>query len=209
METPGSKSSHASSQGAGPGTTQVSLSPQLIELVYGELRALASSYMRHQRSSHTLQPTALVNEAFLKIARSSPEAYSSRSHFMAVAATAMRQVLINHAESRNAEKRGGGTRGIPINPGMAAPDLGASQVDVLAIDEGLKKLEKLDERKARVVEAKIFGGLSHEEIAMVLGVSLSTVEADWRMAKAWLAKELKGQDGKGAEEGHATRNPRH
>lgn len=168
------------------------LSPQLVEVVYGELRALAASYMRHQRASHTLQPTALVNEAFLKIARSTPEAYASRSHFMAVAATAMRQVLINHAEAKNAEKRGGGKAGIPIDPGMAAPDLGIAQVDVLAIEEGLRKLEQLDERKARVVEAKIFGGLSHEEIATVLGVSLSTVEGDWRMAKAWLAKEIRG-----------------
>ncbi|MEY2716603.1 MAG: hypothetical protein RIT24_2946 [Planctomycetota bacterium] len=178
----------ASASSSGP----TALSPQLIELVYGELRALASSYMRQQRSSHTLQPTALVNEAFLKIARGNNDVFASRSHFMAVAATAMRQVLINHAEAKNAEKRGGGHRGIPIDPGMAAPDLGISQVDVLAIDEGLRKLEKLDERKARVVEAKIFGGLSHEEIATVLGVSLSTVEADWRMAKAWLAKEMKG-----------------
>ncbi len=180
-----------------PNSGSTPLSPQLVELVYGELRALAASYMRQQRSSHTLQPTALVNEAFLKISKSNSDAFASRSHFMAVAATAMRQVLINHAESKNAEKRGGGSRGIPIDPGMAAPDFGVAQVDVLAIDEGLRKLEKLDERKARVVEAKIFGGLSHEEIATVLGVSLSTVEGDWRMAKAWLAKEIKGSDARG------------
>lgn len=163
---------------------------KLAEALYAELRALAGAYMRGQRSSHTLQPTALVNEAYLKIARSDPGAYASRAHFMAVAATAMRQVLINHAEAANAGKRGGGRRAIPIDAGVAAPDLGAPVVDVLAIDEALRRLAALDERKARVVEARIFGGLTHEEIAQWLGVSLSTIESDWRFAKAWLAKEL-------------------
>lgn len=109
----------------------------LTEAVYAELRALAQSYMRHQRPGHTLQATALVNEAFLRLARANPDAFNDRAHFMAVAATAMRQILVNHAE------------------------------------------------------AKIFGGLTHQEIADALGVSLTTVESDWRMAEAWLAKELR------------------
>lgn len=162
----------------------------LVETLYAELRALAACYMRGQSVSHTLQPTALVNEAFLKLARSSPESFNDRAHFMAVAATAMRQVLVNHAEMRNTVKRGGGRSQRSIDHTIAAPDLGVDAIEVLAIEQALRKLSQLDERKARVVEAKIFGGLRHEELAIVLGVSLSTVEGDWRLAKAWLAREL-------------------
>lgn len=165
-------------------------SASLVEMLYDELRALAASYMRGQGRSHTLQPTALVNEAFLKLARASPDSFKDRSHFMAVAATAMRQVLVNHAEARAAAKRGGGRGAVPLESSIAAPELGVSAIDVLAIEQGLRKLEALDARKAKVVEAKVYGGLSHEEIATVLGVSLSTVEGDWRLAKAWLAREL-------------------
>jgi RNA polymerase sigma factor (TIGR02999 family) len=170
-------------------------SASLVEVLYDELRALAASYMRGQGRSHTLQPTALVNEAFLKLARASPDSFKDRSHFMAVAATAMRQVLVNHAEARSAAKRGGGRGAVPLESSIAAPELGVSVVDVLAIEHGLRKLEALDPRKAKVVEAKVYGGLSHEEIATVLGVSLSTVEGDWRLAKAWLARELGRGDG--------------
>ncbi|MFN5496502.1 MAG: ECF-type sigma factor [Phycisphaerales bacterium] len=164
--------------------------PTLVEQLYDELRSLAAHYLRGQASSHTLQPTALVNETFLKLARAKADSIKDRAHFLAIAATAMRQVLVNHAEARRAKKRGAGAAALPIDASIAAPDLGLSEVDVLAIEQGLKRLEALDERKARVVEAKIYGGLSHSEIATVLGVSLSTVEADWRMAKAWLAREL-------------------
>lgn len=171
----------------------------LVETLYAELRALAACYMRGQSDSHTLQPTALVNEAFLKLARANPESFKDRSHFMAVAATAMRQVLVNHAEARNAAKRGGGRAGRALDHTMAAPDLGVDAVEVLAIEQSLRRLEELDERKAKVVEAKIYGGLSHEEIANVLGVSLSTVEGDWRLAKAWLARDLSADGGKASE----------
>jgi RNA polymerase sigma factor (TIGR02999 family) len=102
----------------------------------------------------------------------------------------MRQVLVNHAEMRNTVKRGGGRSQRSIDHTIAAPDLGVDAIEVLAIEQALRKLSQLDERKARVVEAKIFGGLRHEELAIVLGVSLSTVEGDWRLAKAWLAREL-------------------
>lgn len=170
----------------------------LVAQLYDELRWLAASYMRGQRSSHTLQPTALVNEAFLKLSRASPDSFKDRSHFMAVAASAMRQVLVNHAESRGALKRAGGVAPAPLDASVAAPELGLDAVEILTIEQGLRRLESLDGRKAKVVEAKIYGGLSHHEIATVLGISLSTVEADWRMAKAWLANELgKGGSARG------------
>lgn len=169
----------------------------LATLVYDELRGLAAAYMRDQRPGHTLQPTALVNEAFLKIAKANPKATTSRSHFLAVAATAMRQVLINHAEARGALKRGGQRRRVDLDQHLSSEGGGGlSLPEIVAIDDVLAKLAKLDPRKASVVEMKLFGNLTHEEICDVLDVSLSTVEADWRMARAWLAKEL--SDGEGA-----------
>jgi RNA polymerase sigma-70 factor (ECF subfamily) len=168
----------------------------LAAIVYDELRGLAAGYMRGQRRDHTLQPTALVNEAFLKIVKSNPAAATSRSHFLAVAATAMRQVLVNHAEARGARKRGGGRRRVELLDGVGAPDRAVSLLDVLAIDESLRRLEALDRRKASVVEMKLFGNLTTEEAAEVLGVSVSTVESDWRMARAWLSRELGDADGR-------------
>ncbi|MFM7052181.1 MAG: ECF-type sigma factor [Planctomycetota bacterium] len=168
----------------------------LATLVYDELRGLAAAYMRDQRPGHTLQPTALVNEAFLKIAKANPKATTSRSHFLAVAATAMRQVLINHAEARGALKRGGHRRRVDLDQHLSGERSGGlSLPEIMAIDEVLAKLAELDRRKASVVEMKLFGNLTHEEICEVLEVSLSTVESDWRMARAWLAKEL--SDGTG------------
>lgn len=169
-------------------------SAQLSEMVYGELRALAQYYMRQQRPGHTLQATALVNEAFLRLARADPSAFNDRAHFMAVAAKSMRQILINHAETKGAAKRGGsaaaGNR-VHLDTAASLADGGLHTTDVLAINAALQRLETLDARKASVVEAKLFGGLTHQEIADALGISLTTVESDWRMAKAWLAKELK------------------
>lgn len=166
---------------------------QLSEMVYGELRALAQHYMRQQRPGHTLQATALVNEAFLRLARVDPLAFNDRAHFMAVAAKAMRQILINHAETKGAAKRGGGDaprERVHLDTASSLADDGLDAADVLAINNALNRLEALDARKANVVEAKLFGGLTHQEIADALGISLTTVESDWRMAKAWLAKEL-------------------
>ncbi|MFM1823506.1 MAG: hypothetical protein RI967_1772 [Planctomycetota bacterium] len=170
----------------------------LAAIVYDELRGLAAGYMRGQRRDHTLQPTALVNEAFLKIVKANPAAATSRSHFLAVAATAMRQVLINHAEARGARKRGGGRRRVELLESLGAPDRALSLPDLLAIDESLRRLEALDRRKASVVEMKLFGNLTTEETAEVLGVSVSTVESDWRMARAWLSRELGDGEGKPA-----------
>ena len=164
----------------------------LTDAVYAELRALAQSYMRHQRPGHTLQATALVNEAFLRLARANPDAFRDRAHFMAVAATAMRQILVNHAEAKGAAKRGGGAQRVHLDAAAAEVGHGISLEDVAAVDAALRRLEALDARKGRVVEAKVFGGLTNQEVADALGISLTTVESDWRMAKAWLAKELQG-----------------
>lgn len=168
------------------------LSPELVGLVNSELRQIAAAYLRQQKPGHTLQPTALVNEAFLKLARADPASFTSRAHFLRVAAIAMRQILINHAEGKVAQKRGGKAVRVSIDEVAVAADNGLGPEDTLAIESCLRKLELLDPRKAAVVEAKIYGGLTHDEIAESLGVSLSTVESDWRFAKAWLALELSG-----------------
>lgn len=167
----------------------------LTRLVYDELRALAGAFMRTQRPGHTLQPTALISEAYLKIVQSSPEALRSRPHFLAVAAKAMRHVLINHAEAKNTAKRGGGATRVSLDFAFAGADMAVDHVEVLAVHEALARLESMDTRRAQVVEAKVFAGLTNDEIAEVLGVSTTTVESDWRTARAWLSKELARTNG--------------
>jgi RNA polymerase sigma factor (TIGR02999 family) len=167
-----------------------SAAERLFPMVYQELRALAGGYLRRQRRDHTLQPTALVHEAFLRMVDQTNPQYNDRAHFLAVAATAMRQILINHALKRNALKRGGNRQRVGIDTLPASAHDDRSIVDVLALDEALKRLATVDQRKAKVVEGRFFGGLTMEEIALVLGVSLTTVEGDWRMARAWLSREL-------------------
>lgn len=167
----------------GPGAVDA-----LMPLVYDELRALAASYLRKERPNHTLQPTALVNEVYVKLAGPANVNWSDRAHFMALAARAMRNALINHAEARDAAKRGGGARPVLLTTGiLPASD---KPLDAYALEEALEKLKELDERKVRVVEMRFYGGMTVEEIAHVLNVSVSTVEADWRMARAWLSTEL-------------------
>lgn len=161
---------------------------RLLPYVYDELRVLAASYFNGQPSNHTLQPTALVHEAFLRLADQTSSRWQDRAHFFAVAAVAMRQILVSHARRRNTQKRGSGRRGFSIDDG---PEPGiALDEDLLALDEALDELAKLDSRKARVVESRFFGGLTHQEIAGVLDVSLSTVESDWRFSRAWLAVHI-------------------
>ncbi|GMU82659.1 MAG: sigma-70 family RNA polymerase sigma factor [Phycisphaerales bacterium] len=163
---------------------------QLLPLVYEQLRALASSYFRGQRADHTLQPTALVHEAYMKLVNQTSAQWNDRAHFFAVAARAMRQVLVNHALAANADKRGGGRTRILLADDLApTPE---SEFDPIALDDALTRLGKMDERKAKVVELRFFSGLAVDEVAHVLGVSKSTVEADWRLARAWLSKELRG-----------------
>jgi RNA polymerase sigma factor (TIGR02999 family) len=167
---------------------------ELAALIYSELRALAGALMRSQSPDHTLQPTALVNEAYLRLARSCPEALRSRPHFLAVAAKAMRHVLINHAVAKKTVKRGGGATRVPLEAvSPAGPEV--DQLEVLAVNEALGRLEQIDPRRASVVEARVFGGLTNAEIAEVLGISVTTVESDWRTARAWLVAEMRaGRD---------------
>jgi RNA polymerase sigma factor (TIGR02999 family) len=158
--------------------------------VYRQLRALAGSYFRGRRSDHTLSPTGLVHEAYLRLARQ-PGGWKDEAHFLAVAATAMRQILINHARDARAKKRGGGARERVTLSGLVADGSGAdAALDVLVVDELLRELEALEPRQARLVELRVFGGLGEEELARVLGVSVRTVQKDWRGAKAWLVDRL-------------------
>ena len=164
------------------------VSGQLFELVYVELRRLAQSFFRTERPDHTLQPTALVHEAYARLVHQPDDRWSGRTHFMAVAARAMRRVLINHAEKRRAAKRGGGWQRVTLE------NHGAEEVhkdiDLLALDEVLGELEALDARLCRVVELRFFSGLTVEETAKVLDIAPRTVEMDWRMARSWLFSRL-------------------
>jgi RNA polymerase sigma factor (TIGR02999 family) len=160
---------------------------ELFPLVYADLRSLALRHFRNQRSGHTLQPTALIHEVYLRLFRPTGE-YQDRVHFFAVAATAMRQILVNHARARAAKKRGDGRSALTLTVDPRARE--GSGFDPIELDDALNRLNELDQRKARIVELRFFGGLSVEEIVELLGISKSTVEADWRLARAWLAKML-------------------
>jgi RNA polymerase sigma factor (TIGR02999 family) len=166
---------------------------RLFPIVYEELRALAEAQLRRERSGHTLQPTALVHEAFLKLVGQKDARYESRSHFLAIAATAMRRVLVHHAEKRGSAKRGGGRgrRSLETGPEIALPESN-DPVDLLALDEALVRLAALDERKAKVVELRFFAGLNVAEAAAALGASPATVKRDWEFARVWLLRELRG-----------------
>ena len=161
----------------------------LMPLVYDQLKALAASYFARQPAAHTLQPTALVHEAFLKIAGGENVEWQSRAHFMAVSAKAMRQILMNHARDKAAAKRGGGWQQITLDEAVAPP--AGNTLDLIAVDEALTRLAELSERQARVVELRFFGGLTIAEAAHVLGVGTTTVEDDWHLARAWLGRELR------------------
>ena len=164
-------------------------SERLLPLVYDELRALAGHYFKKQRSDHTLQPTALVHEAYLKLVGPERPEWQSRAHFLAVAATAMRQILINHARDRKAAKRGGSDRHrITLDRALAAVE--SDVVDMMDLDDSISRLAAMSERQARVVELRIFGGLTVEETAHVLGIGPTTIKSDWQFAKAWLKREL-------------------
>lgn len=160
----------------------------LLPLVYDELRGLAEHYMRRERPGHTLQPTALVNEAYLRLIDQSRVDWKSRAHFFGVAAEMIRRILVDHARKRAAIKRGGGAAKATSSEALA--DVGSDRVDLLALDEALEKLRELDERRSQVVELRFFGGLSVEETAHVLGVSPRTVKGDWHLARAWLRNHL-------------------
>jgi RNA polymerase sigma factor (TIGR02999 family) len=161
---------------------------ELTPLVYEELRRLAHHFMSGQRPDHTLQTTALVSEAYLRLADQTNPSWQNRAHFFAVAARAMRQILVNYAKSNRAQKRGGGALKIELDEAdIASPEQSAEIVD---LHEALERLAILNARKAHVVELKYFGGLNHDEIAEVMKVSAVTVRRDWVFAKAWLHNEL-------------------
>jgi RNA polymerase sigma factor (TIGR02999 family) len=162
----------------------------LAPLVYGELRRVAHAYMRRERPAHTLQATALVNEAFLRLLRARHIAWQNRAHFCAIAATAMREILIEHARRRQAAKRGAGV--VRLRTDDLPPAARAQLVEALALDEALGRLNARDARRARIVELKYFGGMTIEEIAEVTRSSPATVKRDWVLARAWLRRELHG-----------------
>ena len=163
---------------------------RLIALVYDELRRIAGRYMRGERENHTLQTSALVNEAYLRLADHRKIDWQNRAHFFGVAAQAMRHVLVDHARSRDRLKRGGGALKVALEEAGDVTDEEAAEL--VALDDALRSLAAFDERKARVVELRYFGGLTTEEAAEVLGVSPATVERDWSAARAWLMRELSG-----------------
>lgn len=166
---------------------------QLMPVVYGELRRMARRYMAGQPAGHTLQTTALIHEAYLKLLGKEDRHWQNRAHFFGVAAQAMRHILIDYARSRQATKRGGQARAVTLDE--VALVLQARTGEVVALDEALNKLTVLSPRQSRVVELRYFGGLSVQETAEVLKVSPETVTRDWRMAKSWLLRELSKTDG--------------
>jgi RNA polymerase sigma-70 factor, ECF subfamily len=161
---------------------------RLIPLVDGELRQIAHRYMRAERPGHTLQTTALVNEAFLRLVNQAQVDWQNRAHFLGIAAQLMRHILVDHARALCSEKRGGGLHLLPLKEGLVfAPGKSAA---LIALDDALLELAKFDARKAKVVELRYFGGMSVEETAEVLGVHPNTVINDWSMAKMWLKREI-------------------
>jgi RNA polymerase sigma-70 factor, ECF subfamily len=162
---------------------------RLIPIVEADLRRLARGYMRRERADHTLQVTALINEAFLKLTDARQLQWQDRAHFLGITARLMRRVLVDHARARGYEKRGGRQKKVPLDEGVAvSPELA---LNVLALDRALEKLATVDPRRARVIELRFFGGLSVDEAAEVLHVSADTVKRDWRLARVWLSRELR------------------
>jgi RNA polymerase sigma-70 factor (ECF subfamily) len=165
----------------------------LLPLIEPELRRLARGYMAHERGGHTLQPTALVNEAFLRLIDAREVRWQDRRHFLAIAARLMRRVLVDHARSRGYQKRGGSAVRVTFTEALAVAPDPALDLDLVALDCALAELARVDARKARVIELRFFGGLSVEETADVLHLSTDTIKRDWRLAKLWLLRALKGE----------------
>ena len=160
-------------------------------LVYAELRRLAASYLSRERQGHTLQPTALVHEAYVRLVDQRQIDWSNRAQFIGLAAVMMRRILVNHARDRIAAKRGGGAEHVPLT--LAGEGIGTTEVNLLDLHEALNDLSESDPRKGRIVELKFFGGLTTQEIADTLQVSVATVERDWKFARAWLCQAMSGE----------------
>src|SRR5579863_6611357 len=166
---------------------------RLVPLVYKELRQMAGRYMRRERVDHTLQTTALVHEAYLKLVEQTPVSWQNRAHFFAVASQVMRHILVDHARGRLREKRGGGQAVLQLDEGLIFSPEQSSEL--LEVDAALRRLSELDPRQGKIVELRFFGGLTVEETAAVLNISPKTVKRDWSVAKAWLHGELKQSHG--------------
>jgi len=169
-----------------------SAADELFPLVYDQLRALAAAFFRDERVDHTMQPTALVHEAYLRLVQPAADKSRTRVHFQALAARVMRHVLVDHARQKASEKRGGDRTRIALHDDVAAKP--GSAMDFTELNEALQRLGAESERAAKVVELRFFGNLTHEEIATVLGISLSSVEREWRFARAWLLDALGSGD---------------
>ena len=163
---------------------------RLMPLVYDELHRLARHYMSRERSGHILQTSALVNEAFLRLVDARHVNWQNRAHFFAISASLMRRILVDFARTYQSQKRGAGVRPVSLDEGL---DVTEERLDLASLDDALKTLAALDPRKSRVVELRFFGGLSMEEVAEVLQVSPETVKRDWKLAKAWLLREMGGK----------------
>jgi RNA polymerase sigma factor (TIGR02999 family) len=164
---------------------------RLIELVFADLRRIARRHLLRERRNHTLQPTALVNEAYLRLANSPQDSWENKAHFFATASRLMRHVLVDYGRNRNAEKRGGARLQVTLKDDLVRAD--TLSVDILALDEALERLAQMDSRQARIVELHFFGGMGFEDIARLLGLSERTVKGDWGMARAWLKCALAGK----------------
>jgi RNA polymerase sigma factor (TIGR02999 family) len=164
---------------------------RLIPLVYAELRRRAAAYLRHERQGHTLQPTALVHEAYLRLVDQSRAKWQNRAQFLAVASQMMRRILVDRARARKVAKRSGRLARVALDDGLAAHT--APEVDVIDLDHALSRLAAFDPRKSQVLELRFFGGLSLQETGRALGLSVATVEREWQAARAWLFKELLGK----------------
>lgn len=161
----------------------------LLSLVYEELRRIARQYLRKERSDHTLQPTALVHEAYMKLIDISDVSWQDRAHFFAVASNVMRHILVDHARARATDKRGGEAQRIALEDAGSLSD--ERDIDLLALDEAMRQLAKFDATQSKIVELRFFGGLTIEETAHVLSISPATVKREWTMAKAWLFRRMK------------------
>jgi RNA polymerase sigma factor (TIGR02999 family) len=166
---------------------------KLVPLVIDELRRLARHYMRNERVGHTLQPTALINEAYMRLAGYTEMDWQSRAHFIGVAASVMRQVLIDYARKKHAAKRGGSERDVELEENLAGIS-NEQSTELLDLDRALDKLAEMNARQAKIVEMRYFGGLTVEETAEALGVSPITVKRDWAVARAWLSSQIRGED---------------
>ena len=163
---------------------------RMLPLVYDELRRLAAGYLRRERPGHTLQPTALVHEAYVRLIDQRQVDWSNRAQFIGLAAVMMRRILVNHARDRVADKRGAGAEHVPLT--IAGDPMGAPEVDLLDLHDALDRLAELDRRKSQIVELKFFGGLTIEEIAETVQISRATVEREWKFARAWLFNAISG-----------------